>query len=161
MNFNGRTSAILISMLIGIGWPLMPSYIGGQNATCTKPANASCADKTIKVHLDGLHGSDNQIFVCRGNAVDWQVDNTEGKVKGFTIHFDETPFHPKFGKGDYCAGANCAGHPSGTDKMAAHTKDSTAGYLRCHKYSVTVMLPDGTQKTIDPIIIVGGTGGGM
>jgi hypothetical protein len=138
----------------------MPSPIGGheEEATCAKPANASCGSKSISVYADGLHGSDDGIFVCRNDTVDWQVVHTRGKVKRVVIHFDETPFDPKFGSGDYCAGDDCQGHQSGTDKLAAHTRDTRPEYVRCHKYTLTVVLPDGTPKIIDPHIIVAGSG---
>ena len=79
-------------------------------------------------------------------------------MRNVAIHFEETPFDPKFGKWDYCAGDNCAGHQGGTDKLKAHTRDSTSNYVRCHKYTLTVELPDGSKKVIDPHVIVGGTG---
>lgn len=158
MKLNRRVSVPLISALIGMGWLLMPSRIGGQGPTCAKPAGAHCGSKTIQVFADGLHGGDDEIFVCHNDMVDWQVVHTRGKVKRVAVHFEESPFDPKFGKGDYCAGDDCAGHQRGTDKLRAHAKDSTAGYVRCHKYTLTVVLPDGSQKIIDPHVIVGGSG---
>jgi len=157
-----RISVILILMLIGIsiGWPLGTSHADGQGkeAACAKPPGAKCGSKTIIVYEDGLHGRDSEIFVCRGDKVDWQVDTTSGNVDDFTVHFDENPFDRGFGRGDYCAGKHCAGHQHGTDKLAARTKSSDPNYVRCHKYTLTVAKHDGSKLPIDPHIIVG-TGG--
>lgn len=162
MRLIGRLSVVTILLLIAIamGGPLRLSHAGGHpdQASCAKPSGAHCGDKTIVVHSDGLHGDDNEVFICHGDKVDWQVDDAEGKVTDFTVHFDESPFDPNFGGGDYCAGKHCSGHQHGTDKLEAHAKTQDPDYVRCHSYKITVVLADGSRKPIDPHVIVGTTG---
>jgi hypothetical protein len=162
MKRSGRLSVVLLSLLVaaGIGWLLNPSPAGGQDgqAQCAKPAGAKCGSKTIIVYVDGLHNGAEETFVCGGDQVDWQIDTAPGRVEDLTVHFDESPFDPNFGKGDYCAGAHCPRHSTGTDKLTARTKSAAPDYVRCHKYTVTVVASDGSSLTLDPHIIVGGTG---
>ena len=162
MKLLGRVSVVLILALIGIimTWPVKPSRAGvyPDQASCAKPPHAACGDKTIIVHAEGLHGNDSEVFVCHGDKLDWQVDDAEGKVMDFTVHFDESPFDPNFGSRDYCAGKHCPGHQHGTDKLAAYAKDPSPDYVRCHEYKITVVLSDGTKVPIDPHVIVGTTG---
>jgi hypothetical protein len=162
MKRHDRLSFVLITALaaVSLGWPLKPTHARGQagQPQCAKPPQAQCGDKSIVVHGDGLHGNDGEIFVCAGDHVDWQVDTAAGDVAGFTIHFDENPFDRNFGSGDYCGGNHCPGHPSGTDKLPAHAKDNSPDYVRCHKYTLTVVPVKGSTLTIDPHVIVGGTG---
>jgi hypothetical protein len=157
-----RVIVVLIVAVIGIamGWPLQPSHAGGypEQASCAKPPRAACGDKTIIVHADGLHGNDKEVFVCHGDKLDWQVDDAEGKVTDFTVHFDESPFDPNFGSRDYCAGKHCSGHQHGTDKLVAHAKVHSLDYVRCHQYKITVALSDGSKLPIDPHVIVGTMG---
>jgi hypothetical protein len=162
MKSTERISGVLLSLLLaaGIGSLLKPSQAGGQDgeAQCAKPAGAKCGDKTIIVHADGLHGGDDETFACEGDKLDWQVDGTDAKMTDFTIHFDESPFDSNFGSGDYCAGKHCSGHESGTDKLVAHAKTHGPGYVRCHRYNLTVVQSDGSKVPIDPHIIVGTAG---
>jgi hypothetical protein len=165
MKITNRVSVAVLVALIGIamGWPAKPSHAGGfpEEASCAKPPRARCGDKTVVVHADGLHGEDNEIFVCHGDKVDWQVDDAEGKVTDFTVHFDESPFDPNFGSGDYCAGKHCSGHEHGTEKLEAHARTHEPDYVRCHEYKITVMLADGSRVPLDPHVIVGTTGNGQ
>ena len=161
MTRKGRVSVVLLSLLVaaGIGLLLQPSDAGSQanQPQCAKPPGAQCGSKTIFVHADGLHGNDPETFVCGGDQVDWQVDSS-GDVEDFTVDFDESPFDPNFGSGHYCGGTHCAGHQNGTDKLTAHTKSNDPGYVRCHKYTLTVVPTHGPSLTIDPHIIVATTG---
>lgn len=155
-------SVVLLSLvaILGMGWPLNPARAGGQDGQpqCAKPAGAKCGSKTIIVCVDGFHGGAEETFVCGGDQVDWQIDAAPGRVEDFTLHFDESPFDPNFGGGDYCGGTHCPHYQAGTDKMTAHTRSGAPDYVRCHKYTVTVIASDGSTLTLDPHIIVGGTG---
>jgi len=159
MKLNGRMPVIqkLVLAGIGLGWLLLPSplNIRAQNYTCAKPPNATCGPKTVTVYANGVQASDEPIFVCRGDTVEWVMDKG---VSNIDIHFEESPFESGFGKKDYCAGANCAGNPQSTGKRPARTTDQTDAYVRCHEYKVFVTRADGTSITADPHVIVGGTG---
>jgi hypothetical protein len=90
--------------------------------------------------------------------VNWQMDNSGG-VKDFRVHFDQSPFDPKFGSGDYCGGAHCPSHPKGTDSLPAHAENNAPDYVRCHQYTLTVVIASGSTVPFDPHIIVGAKGG--
>lgn len=161
MKLIGRMPVIQKLMVAGIsmGWLLLPSSLSfrAQSYTCAKPANAKCGPKTITVYANGVQAADEPTFVCRDDTLEWVMDAT---VSNINIHFDESPFESNFGKKDYCAGPKCAGTPHSTGKRPAQTKDQTPGYLYCHEYKVSVTRTDGTAVTVDPHIIVGGTGSG-
>lgn len=108
----------------------------------------SFGNKTITVFAYGLNVTDEDIIVAAGNTVTWNKDSS---VAHFTVHFALSPFTPPpFGAHDY---------PDGTGALVANVDRPTDPlYVRCHKYMLTVIRPDGSSQNFDPHVIVVATG---